>query len=99
VVTCYAYTGRRKLEPVAVILLAFAMSFASLEVMITSVKQITDYAKFDSKCNQTLLANDTTIECGTVPDLMDSLKPCMKGQNGPEVSIATIVICVMTSGK
>jgi divalent metal cation (Fe/Co/Zn/Cd) transporter len=101
------FAGRRKLEPVAIVVLAVIMSFASIQVIYTSIMTIVDFIIFDTQCNQTFYyqdsnsdgGNETALTCGLVSDLKEQLGPCMSGESGPVVELATIVICCVTVGK
>jgi len=83
------------------------MSFASIQVVYTSIMKIVDYVTFDTSCNRTFYGdgssvdewgNETTV-CGTLEDLTKALSPCMAGADGPTVEIDTIMICVTTIGR
>jgi cation diffusion facilitator family transporter len=87
--------GRRKLEPVAIMILAVIMSLASVQVIESSVQRIISYAGYDTDC-QLKSYNESEVLCGTREELDELLGPCSSGAEGPIVELPTIIICCTT---
>lgn len=89
--------GRRKLEPVAIVILAVIMSLASVQVIQSSIFRIVDYVNYDVNCEVAKqFYNESDVFCGTEKEINDLVDDCLDGASGPTMTIPTIVICCVT---
>lgn len=93
----YYPRGRRKLEPVAIVILSVIMSLASVQIIQSSIQRIVTYVNYDVNCHiQAVFNNESDVFCGTQDEIFKLVEHCMEGSTGPTVAIPTIVICCAT---
>ena len=90
----FYFSGRTKLEPIAIVVLSTIMSLASVFVIIESTQKIIDYAATDAKLSANPRINDSITENQTSQICVDPDTPTV-----PNVDISSICILVSTIGE
>ena len=92
--------GRRKMEPVSIVILAVIMSLASVQVITRSIESIVEFITYDLDCHvHEVIQNETIPYCGTKSELHSLFENCINGATGPIVELPTLIICSLTIGE
>lgn len=88
------FSGRTRLEPVAIVVLSVVMSLSMVQMIRESIEKIILYSQYDHEKPE--YHNKSVVFCLTVDDMTEYVHP--GGDQRPVFKLDSIIICTITIG-